>query len=360
MKGVNQLPVSFIREGFNVLKVLPSYKMSQTWTRPISVNFLITTRCNSKCVTCDSWKLEDHERELTTEEFDRLADEIADLRIPIVTIGGGEPTLRKDLWEIIKQFKKRGLTVQLTTNGLTLRDTQRRQLYESGTDRVTLSVDSHFPDLYDRIRGVDGYAAVEKNLKELLQDRPSHLEVDTNTVLCSDNAETFLDTIDHLISIGVPKVNFSAVTTSGVNYLMTSPKDDLSKISANQIHEIVAGLLERKKKTSAISASRAFIEGLARYYADPTKIVYPCYAGYLTFDIFQDGSIHGCGNLPAYGNVRQGSLRDIWFSDAAGESRRNMAEGKCPNCYLSCKIELAIAGDPKQLPRFAFDKVLSK
>lgn len=357
MKLSNQLEISPIKEGLNVLKVYPGHLLGKTWSRPVSVNFLITSRCNSKCVTCDSWKLTDHDQELTTDDFFRLADEMAEMEIPIVTIGGGEPTLRPDLWTIIRRFKDRGRNVQLTTNGLTMRTDQRGKMYESGLDRVTVSVDSHLPEIYDKIRGVNAGPAVLENLAAVLKERPTHLEVDTNTVLCSDNVDTFLVTLDHLISMGIPRVNFSAVTTSGVNYLMTESKADLSQIPLKKIHHIVEGLLGRKKSTSAISASTAFIKGLPRYYERPDTVVFPCYAGYLTLDIFQNGAVHGCGNLPSYSNVRDGRLADIWKSESAKRSRKEMAEGKCPNCYLSCKIELAIAASPTHLPRFAIEKL---
>lgn len=359
MKVANQLQVSLTKEGLNVLKVYPGHKMGSTWSRPVSINFLITSRCNSKCVTCDSWKLKDHDNELTLEDFGRLAREISDLGTPIVTIGGGEPTLRKDLWDIVRVMKEQGRVVQLTTNALTMKADQRKRLYESGLDRVTVSVDSHIPALYDKIRGLDGAQQVLENLKALLSEKPARLEVDTNTVLCSDNAETFLDTLDTLIEMKVPKVNFSAVTTSGVNYLMVESKEKLAEIPAQTIERIQQGLLDRKRATSAISASTAFIEGLTQYYRDPFRIVYPCYAGYLTVDIFQDGSIHGCGNLPKFANVREASLREIWFGKKAQENRVGMAEGKCPNCYLSCKIELAIAASPQHLPRFAIERLAS-
>jgi len=357
LRFANQLPISPVREGLNALRVYPSFVAGKTWTRPVSVNFLITSRCNSKCITCDSWKLTDHDRELTTEDFKRLAREIADLGVPIVTIGGGEPTLRKDLWEIIAALKAEKRIVQLTTNGLTARENQRNQMYASGLDRVTFSVDSHIPALYDKIRGVEGFEAVRENLGALLSERSQNLEVDTNTVLCVDNAETFLDTIDYLINLGVPKVNFSAVTTSGVNFLMTEAKDSLARIPLPLVERIVDGLLERKRRTNAISASTAFIRGMIDYYRQPDRVVYPCYAGYLTIDIFQDGSIHGCGNLPSFANVRDAPLQEIWFGTPAARNRVDMAEGKCPNCYLSCKIELAIGANPRHLPKFAFEKL---
>ncbi|MFH1263750.1 MAG: radical SAM protein [Pseudomonadota bacterium] len=357
MTRIHHLPVSPIQEGINVLRLWGGRVVGQTWSRPISINLLITSRCNSKCVTCDSWKLDDHESELTTDDYRRLAKETADLGIPIVTIGGGEPVLRQDLWEIIRAFKEAGRVVQLTTNGLTMRADQRRKMFESGLDRVTVSVDSHIPEIYAKIRGVDALSGVKENLLALLRERPPNLEVDTNTVLCSDNAETFLDTIDALISWGVPKTNFSAVTTAGENYLMVDNKRALSVCPRTLISQIVVGLRERKRRTRVISASSAFIHGLVPYFEHPDELVYPCLAGYLTLDVFQNGAVHGCGNLPAFGNVRNGSLTEIWKSRDAQTNRENMAAGRCPNCYLSCKAELAIAANPKCLLRFAIEKL---
>ncbi len=154
-------------------------------------------------------------------------------------------------------------------------------------------------------------------------------------------------------------MNFSAVTTFGGNYLMTETKGPLAEIPRELLNSIVEGLLERKRTAGPISASTMFIQGLADYYANPRRVVFPCLAGYLTLDIFQDGSVHGCGNLPVIANVRNASLREIWFSKGAQENRLAMAQGKCPNCYLSCKAELAIAANPRYLPRFSMEKLFS-
>ncbi len=354
----NQLPISILKEGINALKTLPSYWMQKTWTRPLSVNFIVSTRCNSKCITCDSWKMEDHANELNIDEIQNLARQMAELKIPIVTIGGGEPTLRKDIWEIVDAFKKQSMHVQLTTNGLKMTSSQKQQMFASGLNRVTISMDSHLPEIYEKIRGVDGAKQVLENIRMLQKEAPSHLGVDTNTVLCRDNATTFLETIDYLIDMGIPTVNFSAVTTTGMNNLMVSSKSHLADIPMDLVESIVQGLLERKKKTNKIQSSTAFIKGIVQYYRDPSKIVFPCYAGYLTFDVFQDGSIQGCGNLPQFANIRKNSLKEIWFGKAANENRINMAQGKCPNCYISCKMEPSIGANPKLMPRFFKDKVL--
>jgi MoaA/NifB/PqqE/SkfB family radical SAM enzyme len=343
--------------GLDALRVYPSQLLGVTLTHPLSVNFLVTTRCNSRCATCDSWRLEDHDRELTLADYERLAGECRDLHAGLATIGGGEPTLRADLPAIVAAFKRAGLEVQLTTNGLTLRPELRARLWAAGLDRLTLSIDSHLPDVYARIRGVDRLPAVLESLDAVLHERPGHLAVETNTVLCRENAATFLGTLDFLLARGVRQASFSAATVAGDNYLFAGPKHELLGIPPDLVAGIVDGLLERKRRGLALGPSSRFIAGLATYCADPTRLVYPCLAGYLTLDVFADGAVHGCGNLPRLGDVRTASLRAIWDSPAAAANRRAMAAGRCSNCYLSCKAELSIAADPRYLPRLALERL---
>jgi MoaA/NifB/PqqE/SkfB family radical SAM enzyme len=349
--------VPLLNAGLDALRVVPSHLLGVTLTHPLSVNFLLTTRCNSRCTTCDSWRLKDHDRELSLADYQRLAEECRGLGVGLATIGGGEPTLRSDLPDIIRAFKAAGLEVQLTTNGLALRPELRARLQDTGLDRLTLSVDSHVAAVYARIRGVDRLPEVLATLHELLAARPAGPAVETNTVLCRENAATFLHTIDFLLARGVAQASFSAATVAEENYLFAGPKRDLLGIPDDLVARVVAGLLERKRRGLALGPSSRFIEGLAAYCADPTRVVYPCLAGYLTLDVFADGAVHGCGNLPRVGDARSASLGEIWRSRAAAANRREMAAGHCPSCYLSCKAELAIAADPRHLPRLALERL---
>jgi MoaA/NifB/PqqE/SkfB family radical SAM enzyme len=347
---------TLVRDGLNVARAWPSHRLGRTLTRPLSVNLILTTRCNSRCATCDSWRLP-RGAELTLADYQRLAAEAAALGATVVTLGGGEPLLRRDLWDIVAALKRHGRLVQLTTNGLALTPARRRRLVASGVDRVTVSVDSHRPEVYARLRGVDAQARVEAHLRALLRERPAHLQVDTNTVLCRENAPSFLATLDHLLALGVDAVSFSAVTTAPANYLFAEDKAPLATIPPATVAAIVRGLLARRRRDRRVAPSTRFIRGLARYFAAPQELVYPCLAGYLTLDVFADGAVHGCGNLPPVGHVATASLGEIWRSAAAAAGRRDMAAGRCPNCYLSCKAELAIAANPRYLPGFALERL---
>jgi len=273
------------------------------------------------------------------------------------TIGGGEPTLRKDLPEIVHAFSSAGLEVQLTTNGLALSRDLRFRLYEAGLTRLTFSIDSHLPEVYARVRGVDRLQKVLDTLDATLAERPPSVSIESNSVLCSANATTFLATIDFLLAKGVDSLAFSAATTSPKNFLFAEDKGHLFPIPPAVAHQIVQGLLERKQRDPRISPSSRFIRGLDSYLSTPSRLVFPCLAGYLTLDVFADGTVYGCGNLPPIGHVRTASLFDIWRSDAASSNRRAMAEGRCPGCYLSCKVEPSLAAHPRFLPEFAWERL---
>ena len=88
----------------------------RTWALPILI-FFPTGRCNSRCVSCDWWKA-DGASDLTFDEIRRLTEELPALRTRLVTFSGGEPTLRRDVYEIAALFRARGVRLHLLTSGL--------------------------------------------------------------------------------------------------------------------------------------------------------------------------------------------------------------------------------------------------
>ncbi|MEZ4704200.1 MAG: SPASM domain-containing protein [Bdellovibrionota bacterium] len=169
-----------------------------------------------------------------------------------------------------------------------------------------------------------------------------------------------MQTIDHLLSIGVPKVQFSAVSTTEKHYLTQDAKMYLLDLTPMQVSDCVRGLLERKAQhPERIGPSARFIRGIGTYFQRPSQVVFPCFAGYLALDVYYDGSVFLCGNLPRVGNIKDHTLSSIWTGSEASQLRKNMVEGKCPNCYFSCKMEPSIAANYKYLPSFSIEKIFS-
>ena len=81
---------------------------------PKYATFFVNTRCNRRCVYCAVTKHQDSE--LTTQIWNIIADRVTNWGVCLISIVGGEPTLRKDLADIIRHVSKKVL-VNLTSNG---------------------------------------------------------------------------------------------------------------------------------------------------------------------------------------------------------------------------------------------------
>ena len=99
--------------------------------KPFQVLLQVTNRCNMRCSFCDFWpngvapKLE-----LQTVDFQKLARDLADIGTFLVSIEGGEPTVRPDLVEIVKALSERHVTV-LYTNGWHITEELAKKLFAS-------------------------------------------------------------------------------------------------------------------------------------------------------------------------------------------------------------------------------------
>ena len=132
--------------------------------RPIVVVFDVTKRCNSKCNMCSLWKRPSKvSDELTIKQVEKIFTDLKSFGIKQVFIQGGEPFLRDDLFEIISLIDSIGLKPCLITNGLLLTKFNALALSKLNCN-VTVSLDTLKPLCYKKIRGIDAFNVVKKNL----------------------------------------------------------------------------------------------------------------------------------------------------------------------------------------------------
>ena len=121
--------------------------------RPTYAYITITSLCNSRCRYCDSWK-NNGESEPDTDEWKKIIDELVKLGIVTLTFSGGEPFIRKDLFELASYAKSRGLITMVVTNLSLFKEAHIQKIAES-FDFFGISIDSTRPEIYKEIRGVD-------------------------------------------------------------------------------------------------------------------------------------------------------------------------------------------------------------
>jgi cyclic pyranopterin phosphate synthase len=137
------------------------------------IRMSITDVCNYKCTYClpEGYKKTpgDTRSFMTGEEISRLTNALSELGVCKIRLTGGEPTVRKDFFEIIKILKEVGIKkVSITTNGYHL-DKKAKMLFDSGLNGINISIDSLDRNIFKSITGHDRLPEILKGI-QILQD----------------------------------------------------------------------------------------------------------------------------------------------------------------------------------------------
>lgn len=136
---------------------------------PICLTWELTYACNLQCVHCLSSSGRRDPRELTTDEAKGVVDEMASMQVFYVNIGGGEPTIRPDFFELLDYSVARGVGVKFSTNGIRLDGVTARRLAATDYVDVQLSLDGADEATNDAIRGSGSYTTVRQAMDRLAE-----------------------------------------------------------------------------------------------------------------------------------------------------------------------------------------------
>ena len=301
--------------------------------RPFQVLVQVTNRCNMSCDFCDFWPngVPLH-RELSTEDYESLSEQLAKIGSFIVSIEGGEPLLRPDLISIVRAFSRRHLPL-LYTNGRLMTRELARELFAADVAQVGVSID--FPDAkrHDAKRVSPGafdnaWRAVEY-LKEFAP-RPDR-QVHIMSVLMEENQ----DDLENLLKLS---------RDAGVGHCLTMVSLDGFRRNGERTGlpgtGISARLMELWNKYPHFRMFRDYLEKADAFLAGsglPT-----CEAGVQSFNIDHIGQVSPCIekiNNPA-GNIQEEPLEDILIRLRDMDAGRN-----CQECWSLCRgFQQALAG----------------
>ena len=160
------------------------YLYTKATGRPKLVNLEVTKLCNARCDFCDYWQTK-HEERLT--DYTPVIKKIN----PLVTvITGGEPMLRKDLPDIVRQIKSCSMFIftSMVTKGDLLTIEKADELFKAGMDQIAISLD--FPgEKHDAYRGIPGlWDYLSELLPQLSKKFPDKSFV-LNTIIMEDNLD---------------------------------------------------------------------------------------------------------------------------------------------------------------------------
>lgn len=303
----------------------------------------VTRTCNLSCVHCRAAAIDKHyPNELSTEECLKLLDEVSSFASPIVILTGGEPLLRRDIFEIASYGTGKGFRMVLATNGTLLNSAMGRRLHDSGIQRVSISIDGATAESHDRFRQVEGaFAGALRGMRFLAE---AGLEFQINTTISRVNLEELpaiqtlaveLGAVAHHIFLLVPTgraKDFREQEIAAADYERTlhwfydqrrKVPLQLKATCAPHYQRIMRERAREEGETITVKThgmdamSRGCLGGSAFLFVSHLGQVQPC--GYLELD---------CGN------VRQASLGEIWRCSPFLNNLRNVDcyQGKCGVC----------------------------
>jgi mycofactocin radical SAM maturase len=134
---------------------------------PICLTWELTYACNLSCVHCLSSSGRRDPRELSTAEAVAVIDTLQRMQVFYVNIGGGEPTVRPDFWELVEYATAHQVGVKFSTNGVKIDADAARMLAASDYVDVQISLDGATAEVNDAVRGPGSYATAMRAMQNL-------------------------------------------------------------------------------------------------------------------------------------------------------------------------------------------------
>jgi mycofactocin radical SAM maturase len=134
---------------------------------PICLTWELTYACNLACVHCLSSSGRRDPRELSTAEAKAVIDELEKMQVFYVNIGGGEPTVRPDFWELVDYASAHNPGVKFSTNGVRITPEVAQRLAASDYVDVQISLDGATQEVNDPVRGAGSFATAVRAMENL-------------------------------------------------------------------------------------------------------------------------------------------------------------------------------------------------
>jgi mycofactocin radical SAM maturase len=142
-------------------------EMKRGLDAPICLTWELTYACNLQCVHCLSSSGQRDERELSTDEAKKILDDLRDLQVFYINIGGGEPMVRRDFFELLEYSVANGIGVKFSTNGAFIDEEKARRLAAMDYLDIQISLDGVDAATNDAVRGEGSYDMAIRAMENL-------------------------------------------------------------------------------------------------------------------------------------------------------------------------------------------------
>jgi len=301
----------------------------QSLSAPLRVFIDITYRCNLRCKHCFTDSSAFHPEELTTEDLYSLIRQMREAGTFLLSIAGGEPLLRSDIFDVIQYAREQYIDVSMTSNGLVITEEIARRLHESGLRTITISVDG-MESTHDAIRGQGNWKKTVENIR-LLRRYCHSATIGIRNTVNTHNLHEAQSLITLAEDLGVDVLKFNPMRCFGRaeqnRYLLISQEQYVAFL--REVNSIQAKVKISVPKTPLDSRPYEFID-----------LGFGCTGGRETCNITPKGDFSACAFLGdgfVVGNIKDTSFCELW--ERVNKSVEYSLSTTCTSCseYRNCR-----------------------
>jgi radical SAM protein with 4Fe4S-binding SPASM domain len=330
---------------FEVRRVDP---LSVELSAPYRTDLILTYRCQNNCGHCYAGGPHEY-AQMDAPAWKAIIRKLAAWGVPTLVFTGGEPLLRSDLEEILREAQDAGCITGLITNGRLLSEERVASLADAGLDFAQVTLESSEEAVHDRMVCAPG---AWRETVAGIKNAAKRIYTTTNTTVTQDNKDTILSTVPFLKSLGVQKFGINALIRSGRGA-------DAAGLEPAELRP----LLDKVTKTSA-NLAFPFIWYTPACYKEVNPVslglgVKTCSAASTVLAVEPDGNVMPCQSYyRSLGNAVTDEFPKMWQHPLAIALRNRrragtpehpdfpVLPGKCKDCD-----ELALCGGACPLER---------
>lgn len=320
--------LKFIRYLSNIWKDDPNIN----YNSPLWVGWKVTPRCDMECKHC--WA-NLHGEDQSLEQMLNVAKKLADAGVIHITLTGGEPFMRKDLFQIIKYLKSRRIFIEIFSNGSLINSEKAKKLsslLDLESDTVQISLDGACAETHDMQRKKGSFERVIKAIKNL---KNNGIKVRVNYTATPINTNEIVDSYRLVSNLGIDIFSVTPVYPSGRGTEM------VPSMNYSDYLDQVLSCHKMKKNNEDLTSLRIFSPIPLFYYSDKfikkdVNSLFRLEEGHLYWSIDSIGDVYPSIDLylPELlgGNIYKDSIQTIQSNFKRILGYRDLSNTKCSNC----------------------------
>ena len=295
---------------------------------PICITWEVTFACNLSCEHCLSASGKSKPNELTHEEAKAMIDDLAEMGVFYVNIGGGEPLMRPDFLELVEYAVSKGLPVQFSTNGTLVTAEIAKKIAAIRQVRVQVSLDGATEATNDQIRGTGSFKGALGALELLSKN---NIDLSVNMVATSNSFGQIAELHQMVSSYGakfrVARLRPSGRGMNSYHYLHLTPEQNVK-------------LYQWVKANPDVTTGDSYF--ILSTLGEPIPGLNVCGAARATACISPTGNVYPCAfliNDPCLaGNIREQCFSQLWQQSELFHKFRTTRVQSCISCqsYNEC------------------------